>query len=731
MASVYDIAVKLNVSSNHKEILGSFISALGNTGAAVDKLLTKMGGLKGVMGTVGAGIFLDAEVKAAGALIKHGDTVLHQQSLMAQAGMSQQEIARATAQAWKTTSEVMGSNVEDNLQNLRELRGVFGDQLDVPMAHLSQLVRAHQVIGSLLPHANADDDVFQMAKALEMKGVSMDPAHFDRLLDEMVKASIAMGGKINGGDFLSAMKFGRTAALGWDDKFMGSILPTLMQEFKSAGLGGSGAMGPGNALMSAYRAVVSGHMNDAAAQEFARLGLIDHSQQGVVGSARHGEKGAIVGSSLFSRDPYAWVQQELIPALTAKGITTPEAIQKEISQLFELRTASQIMGMFATQQQRFEKDAQIIGAAQGVDAAKKTSDTSDPTQVMKNFTSAWDNLLTALGGPLAKDAMEVMKALVTPFTALAKAVADNPALAKGLTEVGVALAALSTVTLIAGALKFAGAMTELAQAARIAAAADVGAGLTGTATGLRAVAGVSGLTTLGGALSAVAGGLSAIGLAVGVHSMVEGLGHWADQLATGRTDEQQAAKDKALEDLHQKGWEQFKGWFLGAPATAAPPPALPGGGAQGVPPGVQGPQRHSAVTAPPSVTFSNPDAEQLRKELALATAQHTADWHVGGALFPETKLSSDFLKGASDIRGGESYHIPGGSQSITPPPKPEPQKVSMTVTLDGTVPIQMDGRTVAMLIAKQLAAHATLPQGGTSAVDLTMGAISSGQQVRS
>ena len=98
--------------------------------------------------------------------------------------------------------------------------------------------------------------------------MSQDPAHFSSLIDSMFRAEQAMGGRITGADFLSAMKFGRGAALGWSDDFVSLYLPTLIQEMRSGGGGGAG--GPGNALMSAFQAIVGGTMSNKAAEEFAQ-----------------------------------------------------------------------------------------------------------------------------------------------------------------------------------------------------------------------------------------------------------------------------------------------------------------------------------------------------------------------------------------------------------------------------------------------------------------------------
>ena len=656
MASVYDIAVKLHVASNHKEVLGSLLGMLGTTDAAVKRLVTSLGGMKGVLAGVGGALAFAGGVKAAAILIAHGDTLLHQQSLMMQAGMDQADIARATGQAWKTSQEAMGSNIADNMKSLRELRGVFGDHIEVPMAHLTELTRAQQVIAALLPHHNADEDVFNMAKALEMKGVSMDPEHFDKLLNEMVKASIAMGGKINGGDFMSAMKFGRTAALGWDDKFMGSILPTLMQEFKGGGgLGASGAMGPGNALMSAFQEVVGGTMSNKVAAELHKMGLLDMRKviKTKTGNIKGVGPGGVEGSAEFEANPYQWVQDVLVPALKAHGVITDDAMRQEISHLFGVRTAQQIISMFATQQQRFQKDAVIIAGAKPIDEAKKISDATDPTQIMKNFTQAWTNLLTALGEPLARAAIPVMQDLTAGLNAVSRAARDYPEIGTALEAIGLGIAAWGGLA----------AVLKAATAVR---------GLFALLKGAQAVASVPNMAAAGPSLLGVAAGLTAlIAATVGAKMLLDGASNKVDQFVMGRTDAEQEAKNKLLEKMHNDGWEQFKSWFgFGAPPKAPDDAYLSWMKNRG-------PQ---APAIPPPAPTPRPPA-------AHATAA------------PQT--FDDYGRPVPQL---ESYKAPVNVQS------------NVTVTPQ-QVTIQLDGRTVGQAVAKYITAALSLPNAGATRFD--------------
>ena len=92
----------------------------------------------------------------------------------------------------------------------------------------------------------------------------------------MTKAVIASGGTVTPQQFFSAFKYSRAAKYGWNEEFIGQYLPRFIQEFASGRSGaGSGTGGPGNALMSAFSAIVAGRMTPKAVQAWADLGLVD------------------------------------------------------------------------------------------------------------------------------------------------------------------------------------------------------------------------------------------------------------------------------------------------------------------------------------------------------------------------------------------------------------------------------------------------------------------------
>lgn len=517
MIEAWKIGVNIAMTSNAAQVLGVLGRDLFAMGRQAEALTSKLNAVKlaavGAMGVIAGGAVLTGMAK----LVEHGKELVHQQALfqlsLKESGLTAQQVAEETAKvtdaAFRNTRDVLGTSFSENFKNIRELRGVFGkdSQGDVAgtneaIKNLASVTKAQQVIRSLLGNEHSDQ-AFEMAKALEIKGVSMDPSHFEKMLDSMVKASVAFGGRVTGTDFFSAFKYGRTATLGWSDDFVGKILPTLMQEMKSGNGSGSGTGGPGNALQSMFQAVVGGVMSNKAATEFNRLGLLDPTKviTTKTGSVKGVQPGGVFGSADFEQNPYEWVQKYLVPALNKSGITDANAVREEVAHLFVNRTAQQIATMFATQQLRIQKDAALVDQAGGLGGYDALL-AADPDAKIRAFKTAWDNLLTSLGSTLVTPATDMLLKL-----------------ARAINYLGDIAQRHSTIT-----------YWVLTLTAALAGMAVVGGTLLIVVAGLKAFAAITGLRLAATGLMLVAGGLRAltaiawVGLATGAKEAAGGLG---------------------------------------------------------------------------------------------------------------------------------------------------------------------------------------------------------------
>jgi hypothetical protein len=368
----------------------------------------KLAGAAGILG--GVMIF-----KGMAKLAEHGAEVNHQLELMKIAGMTNGEIQASMAQSMKTSGNVMTTTLSENLAHVRELRYAFGDTSKA-MEHLDTVSKANSVLNSI--KGGGHDQVWELVKALENKGLTADPKSFESYINTMTKVTEATGGKVTPANFMSTFKYGRTAMLGWDEDFIGGALPRSIQSMTTGGGGAGGGGGPGNALMSAFAKVVQGQMPKNAAEEFDRMGLAPGGAQHIKGSSDAQVAGGIAGRDQFIANPYEWVQRTLMPALAAKGVTSQNDIIAQISKMFPVRTASQLIGEYALQgrfhegeNSPFEKDIGQSKGAMDLSMSFPELMKNDYPTVMKAFHQQFKLLLEVLGMPLVAPGGPVLRAM--------------------------------------------------------------------------------------------------------------------------------------------------------------------------------------------------------------------------------------------------------------------------------------------------------------------------------
>jgi hypothetical protein len=435
------------------------------------------GGAAGILGgtAIAAGLVKLAE---------HGSEVNHQLELMKLQGMEVAEVHQSMAAAMATSGNVLTSVYSENLKHVRELRYAFGDTPDA-VKYLEAVTKANAALNAV--KGGGQDQVWELVKSLEQKGLTAKPDEFMSYIAQMTKAIVASGGRVTPGQFFSTFKYGRTAMLGWDETFITQFLPRLIQSMSGGGAGGgSGSGGPGNALMSAFAKVVQGQMPKTAAEEFARMGLAPGGIAHIKGSSQTQITGGIKGADLFQANPYAWVQQVLMPALAQHGITEQNRIIEEISRMFPVRTASQIITEMGLQgrfklgdQSPFEKDARLQREAFDERMSYDEMIKNDWQTMMLGFHAQWETLQQVVGQPLTAPgggAVQALASITLLLNAMSTWAGAHPESMRAIIDVVVALGAS---LFIAGLVALGAAIAPLV---------GVGAILVGMAAGFAALA---------------------------------------------------------------------------------------------------------------------------------------------------------------------------------------------------------------------------------------------------
>lgn len=499
----YSVAVRVNlingVSNALLNISRQFAKAHGDAKAfqrALNDIKLMMGG-GGIMAATGV-FGLNVIAKA----LPPAKEYAHQLAQMNIAGMQQAEIAKSITAAWALGAKIPTQSASQNLEMIKELRSVVGSTTEAINA-LPTVAKLQAVLSNVKGVTDAKGTAFEVAKTLDIRGASMDPQRFEAEAQAMVKAIVAGGGTIGVKDFFSAAKYGRTAATGWNNEFMYEILPTLIQEMKT-GSGSGGAGGPGNALMSAYQAIVAGQMTKKSLTLFNQLGLVDPSRVvwNKVGDVKGVLPGGIRGSDLFQANPFAWSQQVLMPALKAAGITDPKQQQQYIAQLFGNRTASFVMSQMALQPDKFRRDQGLVKGAMGLEAYQKLLK-NDPYMAEQALTAQWKDAKTQLGLQVLPLLIAGTQKLTGWMRRLNEWMLKNPEAVKGVvlgfTAISGALTFGGTLLVLAGGIRAVGLAFRLYKAAQL---GSIATGLTQVATAAPGAA--AGITGLAGAIAGAA-----------------------------------------------------------------------------------------------------------------------------------------------------------------------------------------------------------------------------------
>jgi hypothetical protein len=513
MFEAYSVAIRVSLINQTAAGLLNMSRDFAKAHGDVEKLERSILGIQQKLmaggALAGAGLFGLSLIEKS---LPYARDYAHQLAQMNAAGMKQVEIAQAITAAWDAAKTAPTSTATQNLAAIRELRMVFGDTKDA-IANLVTVQRLQAILANTTDgHGGkmAGESAYTVAKALEMRGATRDPRQFNVESDMMVKAIIASGGKVSPQDFLSNIIYGRRAAYGWDPTFTYTILPTLIQEMK--GSGGGGGRGPGNALMSAYAAVVGGTIPQKSLAVWDQLGLIDKSK--VVWTKSHEMKGVkpggISGADLFQSNPYAWAQQILLPALQSHGMNNPQQMRQTLQYLFPNRTAS-IMDQMVMQSWKFERDQRLIRGAGGL-GMYQTLLKTDPVMAQAALKAQWQNVLAVIGYQLMPTLVSGALKLVGALRTLSGWMQHYPALTKTLV---VGFAALSAAMAFGGVVILLSAAFDALALAGPVIAASIGLiapAITGAIAAVTLFLSVPG--AIGTAFAAVGAAISTIALPV-------------------------------------------------------------------------------------------------------------------------------------------------------------------------------------------------------------------------
>lgn len=263
------------------------------------------------------------------------------------------------AKAMKT----FGTSTLDNLTLVRDGVAAFGDvhhaQWVAPT--LAKMKFANEAMYG--DHGVENEKKFMdMLKVIEMRNGLKSKESFQEQANIIQQVITATGGRVQAEEWLNVIKTGGIAAKGMDNKAFYYKMEPLVQEM--------GGHRVGTSMMSAYQNLYQGRTTQRAAANLDKFGLIgDYSKvkHNKTGDLSYLDIGAIKGADLFKKDQFAWMEQVLVPALNAKGITKEGDVIDAIGSVFSNRTASNLFAQMYMQRDQIHKNAKLNEGAFNID----------------------------------------------------------------------------------------------------------------------------------------------------------------------------------------------------------------------------------------------------------------------------------------------------------------------------------------------------------------------------
>lgn len=418
------------IAAKVRGVTGAFRSlggAVGSVSAGMNRSIGRLQSTINTLAPVAASAVAYEGMRGVSDLV-HSTVVatsqrVHERVMNALAGMTPEEQAEADKLAVELSQRYRAFSAADAMHTLRNLRSIVGTYKEA-VEIIDPIMKLKMVTLAQHPERAEElgEEFDKLEKSEEIIGATQDPKRFASDMNLVGKAMSVFGSTLRPTDFYDFAKYARQAGQSYGQDFLLGVGPTLIQT-----MGGKSA---GQAMSSFYQQFIGGRMNKAAANMMEKFGLLDPKKVEFTkaGLISHLEPGALLESDLAKANPYQWIQQVLLPALRAHGVTTKEQFEDVGAVLASKQTTGQALGIFATQQSRIGKDLALEGGAMSNDDAMAEIRKHDLGMAWQGVTEQWRNLMSIAGDPLSGVAADGLNELAAAIVALEHAASDMPAL---------------------------------------------------------------------------------------------------------------------------------------------------------------------------------------------------------------------------------------------------------------------------------------------------------------
>ncbi|WOJ89849.1 hypothetical protein RZS28_00600 [Methylocapsa polymorpha] len=424
-AGPYDLAIRLSVVDGLTPVLAMIAGHMKGMQKHFDELTRAQKGLAlGFAGVAGGALGVVAVFKE---FAPAGAKLLDQQDKLQRAGMGLNDVLKVQASYFNDIAKAVPTiDAAGYLKTFNELRSVVGAEEAEKIAPWSAKLEA--IIGNSTGKS-AEGEGFKLWRAMEMTGRSIsDVAGTQKLADALAKNIIGSGGKLDANIYQTMAKRAGVAWAKADPEFLAGPMSVV-----GADLGGDTA---GTTLMSLYQSISGATtLSKQQAQVLWDAGMLKSGYATKDEGGRINVKpGGILGSEVGMHNPYAWVNDVLIPHLDQLYGGDKAGEEMALAKLGRNRNVTRILTMFSDPgfKEQIDKDLAQWKQAHSIDQSYADFTTRNPLGVQKAFWAQLESFKQAVGAPMQQTIVPFIKDLTGAITSLGAAANAHPQLAASL-----------------------------------------------------------------------------------------------------------------------------------------------------------------------------------------------------------------------------------------------------------------------------------------------------------
>ncbi|HAF8816442.1 TPA: hypothetical protein G5V04_001871 [Salmonella enterica] len=385
---------------------------------------------------IGGGITMAKGTAGLYALNKPLDESKHYQQEISQfraLGVGEDTIR--DAKQFADSLNVIGNSVTDNMRTLKEAHSVLRhyDEAKIVTPELLKMQYATKFMAAGQGEVLRDQSQ-SVLKIAELRNEINTPEQFKNSVNLTTQAFAASGGMVKPEDYLEAIKTGGESTKNLDDKFFYFGLSHIIQQ-----LGGDRT---GTSLASLNAGWVGKQIKERSKDALQDLGLLSNATFSKTG---HVKDFTLKNQALYQSNPFAYLQQEILPAIHKKYPHANELqIRNILSSLVSNRKGQDLLLLMYREQANIEKQIKAGGEAYNVDQlvgeGEKTPYGKEIALQAKKQT-----LYKNIGDKIMPMYAWGLEKLDNALTWLGKFIDNHPQLAKFflLTATGISLAAVA------------------------------------------------------------------------------------------------------------------------------------------------------------------------------------------------------------------------------------------------------------------------------------------------